>query len=174
MKIDEWPWGNEKILWGYDTAHQYTLKVLEPKLGRAGCLSLQKHREKSETWVVMRGAVWVLVAIDGQACTKVLRPFEYVSLPPGAIHRLTAASAGAQVLESSTLDVHAADKSKLKDVVRLHCYLGRPAVQPDSEDERKLVQRCIALSDEALTHLERGSLPPEHNPAWLSRLGGAL
>jgi len=172
MKIDHWPWGDEKIIWGYMLSHKYTLKVLEPKLGRAGCLSLQKHRDKSESWVVLRGCAWVLVAVDGEVCSKLLRPFGVVNLPAGTLHRLAAVEEGTQVLEASTPDIHAADKTKLKDVIRLHCVHGRAVTEPGDTAERRVVERCIEVSEEALACIARGAPPPEVNTALWAKIIG--
>lgn len=172
MKIDCWPWGCEKIVWGFELSHKYTLKILEPKAGRAGCLSLQKHAEKSETWLVMRGSVWALAVAGGQVCTKILRPFDFLNLPAGTIHRLTALEEGVQVLEASTPDVHAADKSRPKDVVRLHCVHGRAVSPAANADEARIVEFCVQLTEKALWDLENGMLPAEENAGELKPLLG--
>lgn len=170
---DEWVWGREQILWGFNSSHRYTLKVLEPKLGRAGCLSLQYHHEKSESWVVIRGVAWALIAVGDTVCTRLLRPGSVQSLPTGTLHRITAVELGTQILESSTPDRHAADKSVPKDVVRLHCFHGRPVESPRNEREARLVRECIQLTESALTAIAAGAVPDEKQPEIACALGPA-
>lgn len=171
IREDEWVWGREKIVWGFDPAHQYTFKILEPKVGRAGCLSLQYHHHKSESWLVLRGAAWILLIADGRVCTRVMRAGDIQNLPAGVIHRITSITADAQIAEPSTPDAHAADKSKPKDVVRLHCYHGRPVVPPRNEQEGALVREANQLTEAAMEEIAAGRTPPEHNIAWLVSRG---
>ena len=171
-QIDHWVWGTETILWGFDPEHQYTFKVLAPKKGKEGCLSLQYHNEKSETWFQFKGLSWALVVVDESVCTRVLKPGDVQTIPKGAIHRLMGLSDDCQVLEPSTPDKHAADKSVQKDVIRLHCYLGREAAAPRTEDEKKIVQRAIDISNEAIKAVERGELPQEIDLKKLLDFGG--
>ena len=161
--IDSYVWGRERILWGYDPQHRYTLKILEPEVGEQGCLSLQYHDQKSESWVVLGGTAWALVVIDGVVCTRVMQPGAVQNLPAGTIHRLMGLSSDVQVLESSTPDRHAADKSVSKDVVRLHCYLGREVSAPRDSAEQLLVDSCVLASDRALKALEAGVEPEPEN-----------
>lgn len=171
MQVDQWAWGTERIIWGFDPSHRYTFKVLEPRRGRPGCLSLQYHHEKSETWFVLRGVAWALVVCDGVVCTRILRAGDIQNLPTGTIHRLMGVSDDVCVLEPSTPDRHAADKSVPKDVVRLHCTLGREVSSPRNAEEARIVQECIARTEEAIAAIERGELPVEHGT---DRLRGAL
>ena len=171
LQIDEWPWGRERILWGFDPAHAYTYKTLEPRKGRRGCASLQYHREKSESWVVFRGTAWVLVAAEGVVCTRIMRAGDLQNLPAGMIHRFTGVSDDVVFLEASTPDRHAADKSVTKDVVRLHCYRGRPCAAPRDVEEVKILARCVEVSDEAMRLIEQGHMPPEHNLPFLLEHG---
>jgi len=170
MKIDEWVWGKEKILRGDSSAHEFTLKVLEPKKGRIGCLSLQYHNKKSEAWVVIRGLAWALVVIDGQVCTAVMKPGDYVAMDADTIHRLMAVSDDLQILEPSTPDEHASDKSAIKDVVRLHCVHGREVSAARNSTEKALVEKCIEYSEEAIACIEAGKIPPEYNRTFLINL----
>ena len=163
FRIDTWPWGREKIIWGYDPAHKYTLKILEPKLGRAGCLSLQYHNQKSESWVVIRGMAWALLAQDGVVSTRIMRPGDIQNIPAGVIHRLMACSSDLQVLEPSTPDRHAADKSVAKDIVRFHCVFGRPGASARDNAEQQLIDQCIKLTEVAMADIDRAAVPTEHN-----------
>ena len=171
IKSDKWVWGQERIVWGFDPSHQYTFKILEPKKGREGCLSLQYHHQKSESWCVFAGVAWALIAVDGEVCTRIMRRGDIQNLPAGTIHRLMGVSDDVQVIEPSTPDRHAADKSVAKDVVRLHCVLGRPCDEPRDEKERELVKNAVALTEEAIACIEKGALPPEHNAEFLATRG---
>lgn len=171
IKTDQWIWGNEGIIWGFDPSHKYTFKLIEPKQGRAGCMSLQYHHEKSETWIVWRGTIWGLVVAEGKVCTRIMRRGDIQNLPTGCIHRLMGLSPDAQVLEPSTPDRHAADKSVPKDVVRLHCVLGREVSPPGTEDERRLIEQCIGVTEAAIRAHESGCEPEELNRDVLSRHG---
>lgn len=171
MQTDDWPWGRELIIWGFDPSHEFTFKVLEPKKGRGGCLSLQYHNNKSEAWLCIRGTAWVLIIADGKVCTRVLKPGDIQTLPAGVIHRLMGISDDVQVVEPSTPDRHAADKSAEKDVVRLHCIMGRECAEPRSEEEAALVKTAVTYTEEAIKAVEQGKLPPEHEPEFLKGRG---
>ncbi len=170
-KVDRLVWGAERIVWGYSTEHQYTYKILEPKVGRVGCLSLQYHLEKSESWLVIRGRVWALVAIGDQVATKIMSVGDAQNLPTGIIHRLMGLTSDCQVAEASTPDRHVADSSIPKDVVRLHCVNGRPVSEPTSEVMGKVVKRAIELTEEAIAAIEAGREPREVNPELLQSNG---
>jgi mannose-6-phosphate isomerase-like protein (cupin superfamily) len=174
MKTDSWIWGDELIVWGFDPSHKYTAKVLKPKKGRAGALSLQYHHEKSESWIVFDGIAWALVIYNDTVCTKLMRPGDIINLPTGTIHRLMGASDNCKVIEPSTPDRHAADPKVTKDVVRLHCVLGREVAAPRNEQEAKFVKRAIELTEEAIACIEKGALPPEHDAEKLSSLLGKV
>lgn len=168
---DSWVWGREKIIWGFDCSHRYTFKILEPLCGRAGCLSLQYHLRKSETWLVLRGMAWVLVVVDGKVCTRIMRAGDIQNLPCGVIHRVTGITSDVQIAEPSTPDEHAADKNIPKDVLRLHCYHGRPLTAPRDATEKSIVDLCIRYSDEAMDAISRNELPVEHDVQFLSGRG---
>lgn len=171
VKTDEWVWGTEMIVWGYESSHAYTFKIIEPKQGRAGCMSLQYHNEKSETWLVLRGTIWGLAVIGDTVCTRLMSAGDIQNLPTGVIHRLMGVTADARVAEPSTPDRHAADKSVKKDVVRLHCVLGRECVAPRDAREEKIVKQAILYTEEAIAAIERGQMPIEHNRALLDSHG---
>jgi mannose-6-phosphate isomerase-like protein (cupin superfamily) len=171
IQVDSWVWGNEKILWGFSPDHQYTFKVLEPKRGRAGCMSLQYHHKKSESWLVWEGVIWALMAVEGKVCTRIMRRGDLQNISPGTIHRLTGITDNAQVIEPSTPDRHAADKSVSKDVVRLHCVFGRECSAARDASEKAVVLQCEKITEEALLAIEAGKLPPEYYPEILARTG---
>lgn len=171
LKVDKWIWGDEVIVWGYDPAHKYTVKIVEPKKGRPGCLSLQYHREKSETWIVLRGCVWGLLIIDGTVCTRLMRPGDIQNVDTGIIHRLMGVGDDAQVLEPSTPDRHSADKNIAKDVVRLHCVFGREVSKPRDAAEAQLVAQAVTVTEAAIQAIEAGKLPLELNTELLRGRG---
>lgn len=171
IAVDEWSWGRERIVWGYAPTHQYTFKVLEPKRGRAGCLSLQYHHRKSETWFTLRGVGWALIIVEGVICTRLLRAGDIQNLETGVVHRLMGVSDDLQVLEPSTPDAHAADKSVPKDVVRLHCVFGREVAAPRNAEEARLVAQAAETTEEAIAAIESGALPVEYNLELLMRHG---
>lgn len=171
IKEDVWVWGSEKIIWGFDSAHKYTFKILQPKVGQAGCLSLQYHHQKSESWLVLHGMAWVLLVIDGKICTRVMKAGDIQNLPSGVWHRITAISPDLQVAEPSTPDAHAADKSIPKDVVRLHCYHGREITVPSAEIQKKLVVEAVRVSDEAMRDIEKGKEPQQYGIETLVKNG---
>ena len=169
--VDTWVWGTERILWGFETDHRYTFKVLEPHAGKAGCMSLQYHDEKSETWLILRGAIWTLFIVDGKISTRIMRERDGQHIVPGVIHRLAGLSADAQVLEPSTPDKHAADKNVKKDVVRLHCLHGRPCVPGRTEAEKKLIEESIKVTESAMADIAAGRMPKEIAPHIMDQFG---
>lgn len=172
LQVDTWVWGTETIIWGFDPAHQYTFKVLAPKRGRDGCLSLQYHHEKSESWLQYRGTSWALLVIDGEVCTRLLRPGSLQNIPTGTIHRLMGVTDDCMVLEPSTPDKHAADKSVPKDVVRLHCTLGREVSAPRNDVEKSIIDRAIEVTEEACRAIAQGQMPKEYNLDKLLGISG--
>ena len=166
-KTDTWVWGNEILLWGFAPDHQYTCKVLEPKVGRPGMLSLQYHHQKSETWIQLRGISWALVIIDDTVCTRIMHPGDIQNLKTGTIHRLMGLTDDCRVLEPSTPDRHAADKSVEKDVVRLHCVQGRAVTMPNDERQKKMVADAITVSEQAIEAVQKNTLPVELNKELL-------
>lgn len=161
--VDEWIWGKETLIWGANPKDQYTFKVLEPKVGKLGMLSLQYHHEKSETWFQLRGKAWALVVVGDQVCTRIMTPMDIQNLPCGTIHRLMGLTNDCQVLEPSTPDRHAADKTVVKDVIRLDCVLGREVSVPTDELQKKVVQQAKEISLKAISDIENGKLPEEIN-----------
>ncbi len=171
MQTDNWPWGRERIIWGFDPSHEFTFKIVEPKKGREGCLSLQYHNRKSEAWLCIRGITWALVIVEGKVCTRVLRPGDTLTIPAGVIHRMMGISDDAQVAEPSTPDRHAADKKVEKDVIRLHCTMGRETTEPRTDEEAALVRTAVAYTEEAISAIEQGKMPVEHEPQFLKGRG---
>ena len=110
-KVDK-PWGHE-LIWA--KTDRYVGKILHIKAGEA--LSLQYHREKDETVMVLSGRLRFEHFRDGeQPTTTELGPREPFHVPPGLRHRMTAIE-DTEVLEVST--------TELDDVVRLDDRYGR-------------------------------------------------
>ena len=106
------PWGHETI---WAQSERYVGKILHLRGGEA--LSLQYHRVKDETILVLSGALALEVGAEGEPRRTIrLGPGDGWHLPPGTRHRMTA-SVDTDVLEVST--------PELDDVVRLEDRYGR-------------------------------------------------
>lgn len=106
------PWGHE-LIWA--ATERYVGKILHIKAGEA--LSLQFHRVKDETIMLLSGRMELVTFAEGEPpVTRVLTPREPVHLPPGLRHRMIALD-DTDVLEVST--------PELDDVVRLDDRYGR-------------------------------------------------
>jgi mannose-6-phosphate isomerase len=106
------PWGHE-FIWA--KTDRYVGKILHIRAGES--LSLQYHRAKDETVMVLRGRMKFEHFTDGETPREVeltaLQPFH---VPPGLRHRMIAVE-DTDVLEVST--------PELDDVVRLADRYGR-------------------------------------------------
>ncbi len=112
MKTVDKPWGHE--LW-WAVTDRYVGKILHIKAGEA--LSLQYHRQKDETVMVLTGKMKFEYFAEGQEPqVKVLGPREPFHVTPGLRHRMIAVE-DTDVLEVST--------TELDDVVRLEDRYGR-------------------------------------------------
>ena len=106
------PWGHE-LIWA--KTERYVGKVLHVRAGEA--LSLQYHRVKDETIMVLAGRLSFEYYADGETPkTRELAPGEPFHITPGLRHRMVAIE-DTQVLEVST--------PELDDVVRLEDRYGR-------------------------------------------------
>ena len=106
------PWGHE-LIWA--RTERYVGKILHIRAGEA--LSLQYHREKDETIMVLTGRLAFEYFADGEAPTRQeLGPREPFHVTPGLRHRMTALE-DTDVVEVST--------TELDDVVRLEDRYGR-------------------------------------------------
>jgi mannose-6-phosphate isomerase len=106
------PWGHE-LIWAHTGA--YVGKILVIEAGKR--LSLQKHRVKDESILVLSGKLrlW-LEGDDGQIRTEDLGPGESRHVPTGRIHRFEAIDR-CELIEVST--------PELDDVVRIEDDFGR-------------------------------------------------
>ena len=106
------PWGHE-LIWA--RTERYVGKLLFIRAGEA--LSLQYHRVKDETIMVLSGRMTFVYYTDGDAPhTRELGPREPFHITPGLRHRMIALE-DTSVLEVST--------PELDDVVRLEDRYGR-------------------------------------------------
>ncbi len=111
-RVVEKPWGHE-LIWA-ETPH-YVGKILHIKAGEA--LSLQYHRVKDETIMVLAGRIQLVSYVDGDPPTsRELGPREPFHVTPGLRHRYVALE-DTELLEVST--------TELDDVVRLEDRYGR-------------------------------------------------
>jgi mannose-6-phosphate isomerase len=110
-KIDK-PWGHE-LVWAH--TDNYVGKILHIKAGES--LSLQFHRIKDETIMVLTGRMNFISFNEGQPPEqRELGPRQPVHITPGLRHRMIALE-DTDVLEVST--------PELTDVVRLEDRYGR-------------------------------------------------
>lgn len=110
--VVEKPWGHE-LIWA--NTDRYVGKILHIRAGEA--LSLQYHRVKDETIMLLSGRMELISFSDGEPPTsRVLVPREPVHIPPGLRHRMIALE-DTDVVEVST--------TELDDVVRLEDRYGR-------------------------------------------------
>jgi mannose-6-phosphate isomerase len=106
------PWGHE-LVWA--RTDRYVGKILHIKAGEA--LSLQYHRVKDETVMVLSGRMQLVYFSDGEdQRSRELSPREPFHIPAGLRHRFIALE-DTDVLEVSTPEV--------EDVVRLEDRYGR-------------------------------------------------
>jgi mannose-6-phosphate isomerase len=109
----EKPWGHE-LIWAL--SDDYAGKLLSVDAGHA--LSLQFHREKDESWYVLKGRAELELAAAGEKTTsrEVVTPGAAFRITPGTVHRIRALE-DTVILEVST--------PHLEDVVRLEDAYGR-------------------------------------------------
>jgi mannose-6-phosphate isomerase-like protein (cupin superfamily) len=106
------PWGHE-LIWA--NTDRYVGKILHIRAGEA--LSLQYHRVKDETIMVLTGRMTLVYFADGESPrSRDLGPREPFHITPGLRHRMIAID-DTDVLEVST--------TELDDVVRLEDRYGR-------------------------------------------------
>ncbi len=106
------PWGNYERL---DMDDQYQVKRIVVTPG--GVLSLQKHRLRSEHWVVVSGNPEVTIDDD----VRTLEPNQSVYVPLGAVHRLANHGKEPVVL----IEVQTGDYLGEDDIIRLEDVYNR-------------------------------------------------
>ena len=110
-RVDK-PWGHE-LIWA--RTDRYVGKILHIRAGEA--LSLQDHRVKDETIMLLTGRMELVTYADGeQPTSRELAPREPVHITPGLRHRMVALE-DTDLVEVST--------PELDDVVRLDDRYGR-------------------------------------------------
>ncbi len=97
-------WGGEAWLYYGD---QYALKILYVNQGQR--LSLQRHKQKTETWSVIKGNPEIVLGEK----TLTIKPGDVIHLPAGTVHRLCAPNNDIEVLEVSTPELW--DLERLED-----------------------------------------------------------
>jgi mannose-6-phosphate isomerase len=106
------PWGHE-LIWA--KTDRYVGKILHVRAGEA--LSLQYHRVKDETIMVLTGCLKFEFFAEGEEpCARDLGPGKPFHVAPGMRHRMIALE-DTDVLEVST--------PELDDVVRIEDRYGR-------------------------------------------------
>jgi mannose-6-phosphate isomerase len=106
------PWGHE-LLWA--ETERYVGKILHVRAGES--LSLQYHRRKDETIMVLSGALLFEHFAEGEPPVETrLGPRQPFHIHPGLRHRMTAIE-DCDIVEVST--------PELDDVVRLEDRYGR-------------------------------------------------
>lgn len=112
QKVDK-PWGYEII---YAKTDAYIGKILH--INKGGCLSLQYHETKDESFYVQKGKVKLEVAPNKNSPLKemILEVGGSYHVKPGTLHRMSA------IEESDILEV---STPHLNDIVRLSDKYGR-------------------------------------------------
>jgi len=111
-RVDK-PWGYEQI-WAQTERYVGKLLVIEP--GKR--LSLQYHRRKDETILVLRGTLRLHLEIEEGSVSELdLAPGEHRRIPVGRRHRFEALDERVELVEVST--------PELDDVVRVEDDFGR-------------------------------------------------
>lgn len=110
------PWGNYEQL---DVGDGYQVKRLTVEAG--GILSLQRHRHRSEHWVVVSGEVEATI---GENISRV-RPNESVYIPAGTNHRLANPGRAPAVL----IEVQTGTYLGEDDIIRLEDVYNRPETE---------------------------------------------
>ncbi|MEE9229823.1 MAG: cupin domain-containing protein [Acidobacteriota bacterium] len=111
LEVVEKPWGREEI---FACTSRYAGKILVIRSGEA--LSLQYHREKDETFMLLEGSVRLHVEEKGRLNEVTMAPGDAYHITPGTRHRMEALT-DSRLVEVST--------PELDDVVRLEDRYGR-------------------------------------------------
>jgi mannose-6-phosphate isomerase len=109
---DERPWGSFTVL---DEGENYKVKRIEVLPGKR--LSYQKHAQRAEHWMVVRGEA--RVTLDGEEIT--VRAGETIDINVGAAHRVE--NPGAQMLVF--IEIQRGGYLGEDDIVRLSDDYGR-------------------------------------------------
>ncbi len=107
-------WGGEAWLIYND---KYALKILY--ISQGSRLSLQKHRQKEETWNVLKGEPEITLGdkiFTGKAG-------EVIHVPPETVHRLSAPNGDVEILEVSSPELW--DLERIEDDYNREQYKGK-------------------------------------------------
>jgi mannose-6-phosphate isomerase len=107
-------WGGEAWLIYTD---KYALKILYVSQGSR--LSLQRHKQKEETWNVLKGNPQITLGENA----IIASPGEVIHVPPGTIHRIAAQTDDVEILEVSTSELW--DLERLEDDYNREQYKGK-------------------------------------------------
>ncbi len=111
LEVVEKPWGREEI---FARTSRYAGKILVIRGGEA--LSLQYHRKKDETLMLLEGSVKLSVGGNGHMTDVMMVPGDAYHITSGTRHRMEALT-DSRIVEVST--------PELDDVVRLDDRYGR-------------------------------------------------
>ena len=117
----ERPWGAWTLL---ESGPGYKVKRIEVLPGRR--LSLQRHRSRSEHWVVVQGTA--RVTTDEKVFA--LAANQWTFIPLGAVHRLENSDSGLLVLIEVQTGIHLCET----DIIRLEDDYGRSAGDQPEEN----------------------------------------
>ncbi|MGI9345006.1 MAG: mannose-1-phosphate guanylyltransferase/mannose-6-phosphate isomerase [Gammaproteobacteria bacterium] len=106
------PWGSYLQI---DSGDNYLCKRIQVNPGAA--LSLQRHRHRSEHWIVVRGQAEVVLEEE----VRTVKANESVYIPKGAVHSLR--NPGSEVLE--VVEVQTGSILSENDIERLEDHYGR-------------------------------------------------
>lgn len=110
--IDKRPWGWSRT---WTDSQGYTGKIIKIKKGHR--LSLQYHREKRESILVLKGRLQITLLQRGVSAISVLRPGDSHDISPMTVHRFEAPFGEVELIEVSI--------GKETDLVRLQDDYGR-------------------------------------------------
>lgn len=110
------PWGQYTLL------HQHAgFKIKHLRVKPGGQLSLQKHSQRSEHWVVVKGVATVIRLDSGREVVQQLQQNESTFIPSGDVHAL--ANQGTDMLE--IVEVQSGGYLGEDDIIRLKDIYGR-------------------------------------------------
>lgn len=107
-------WGGEAWLVYTD---RYALKILYVNQGNR--LSLQRHKQKEETWEVLKGEPEILLADKTLKC----KPGDLIHVPPNTVHRISAPTTDVEILEVSSPELW--DLERIEDDYNRGQYEGK-------------------------------------------------
>ena len=110
--IEKRPWGNYHII-AKNTGYQ----IKEIKVSKGSKLSLQKHKNRSEFWQIVRGQSKIII----EKKEHYLREGEHIYIPENTIHRIE--NIGKE--ELIFIEIQLGENLKEEDIIRLEDDYGR-------------------------------------------------